>query len=252
VTAYQPSLPETIDTMLSLAKVGPDDVLYDLGCGDGRIVIAAEKRGATGIGIDADPVRVAESLRNGANAFEGDFLTADFADATVVTMFLEASDHAALLPRLLALKPGTRIVTVGIGFDGWRPTNQAGGVRVFTVAAPYCHAERDEACAICTRYYADPAFRVKIAEATRKLNEPRPKRRKPRPERPATPTKKNLPCANLGGPTGELVECKTCKGTVRLKVLECSARGKCTIEKPVDGVACCRTCTPEQGYRPKP
>jgi SAM-dependent methyltransferase len=201
MTAYQPSLPETVDTMLSLAKVGPGDVLYDLGCGDGRIVIAAEKRGATAIGIDADPVRVRESLRNGANAFEGDFLTSDFSDATVVTMFLEASDHVALLPRLLALKPGTRIVTVGHGFDDWRPTNQAGGVRVFTVTAPYCHAERDETCAICQRYYADPAFRVKIAEATRKLSEPRPKRRRPRPER-QQPEKRfarlKNPCVHLG------------------------------------------------------
>ena len=118
---YDPSPPEVVEKMLDMAKVGPDDLLYDLGCGDGRIVVmAAVKYGARGVGIDLDPQRIEEARANAKRAgvedrvrFEvGDLYTANFADATVVTLFLWPHVNRKLRPILWRqLKVGTRVVS---------------------------------------------------------------------------------------------------------------------------------------------
>ena len=117
--------------MLRLAGVKSGDVLYDLGCGDGRIVIAAAKRyGVKAVGIDIDPVRIGESNDNAAAAglagkvrfVQQDLFEADFKDATVVTMYLLTSVNLRLRPKLLAeLRPGTRLVSHSFEMGEWRP-----------------------------------------------------------------------------------------------------------------------------------
>ena len=116
--------------MLKLAGVGPGDVVYDLGSGDGRIpIIAAQVYGARGVGIEINPRLVELSWRT-ANEGEvasrvrfivGDLLTADLSEATVVTTYLSSSLMRELLPKLRALKPGTRIVSHQFSMPGWPP-----------------------------------------------------------------------------------------------------------------------------------
>lgn len=130
---FVPTPPAVVDAMLKLARVGKDDVVYDLGCGDGRIVIAAAKQfGARGVGIDIDPLRIKESNVNAVAAGVTDrvkFMQADlFADstnlseATVVTLYLLPSLNAKLLPKLRReLKPGTRIVSHSFPMGDWEP-----------------------------------------------------------------------------------------------------------------------------------
>ncbi|MEO6213736.1 MAG: methyltransferase domain-containing protein [Vicinamibacterales bacterium] len=113
--------PEDVVTrMLALADVKPGDVVYDLGCGDGRIPIAAARMGARGVGIDIDPQRIAESRANArAAGIERlvefrlqDAMTVDLSSATVVTLYLLGSSNAKLRPILTRqLKPGARIVS---------------------------------------------------------------------------------------------------------------------------------------------
>jgi SAM-dependent methyltransferase len=121
---------EVVAEMLSMAKVGPGDVLYDLGCGDGRIVIGAAQRvGARGVGIDIDPRRVAESTAAARSAgvadrvrfVQQDLFATNFSEATVVTLYLLRELNARLKPKLLALKPGTRIVSHDFGIGDWPP-----------------------------------------------------------------------------------------------------------------------------------
>ena len=114
---YVPTPPETVAKMLELADVSRDDVVYDLGSGDGRIVIAAAKdRGARGVGIDIDPTRIEEANENAKNAgvtdrvrfIQGDLFHADLSEATAVTLYLLRSVNLKLRPKLLAdLPPGT-------------------------------------------------------------------------------------------------------------------------------------------------
>ncbi len=128
---FVPTPPEVVDEMLKLVRPKPGDVLYDLGCGDGRIVIAAaQKYGVKALGIDIDPVRIAESNENAAQAGLGgkvrfiqqDLFEADFHDATVVTMYLLTSVNLRLRPKLLTeLKPGTRLVSHSFDMGDWRP-----------------------------------------------------------------------------------------------------------------------------------
>ncbi len=130
-TPYVPSTQSNVDEMLRLAQVRPNDVVYDLGSGDGRVVISAARDwGARGVGVELDPKLVAESRelakRDGvadrAVFHEGDVLKAPIADATVVTMYLLTPLVNRLQPRLLAeLKPGTRIVAHDYGFADWKP-----------------------------------------------------------------------------------------------------------------------------------
>ena len=127
---YVPSKPEVVTEMLRMAKVGKDDILYDLGCGDGRIVItAAQLYGTRGVGIDIDPERIAESKENAAQAkvnnlvkfLEEDLFEADFHEATVVSLYLLTSVNLRLRPRLLSqLRPGTRVVSHNYGMDTWK------------------------------------------------------------------------------------------------------------------------------------
>jgi SAM-dependent methyltransferase len=130
---YEPSPPEVVEAMLRLADVGPADVVYDLGCGDGRIVVAAARRGARGVGVDIDPERVREARANARAAGvedrveirEADLFDTDVRDATVVMLFLQPDVNLRLRPRLLAqLRPGARIVSHWHDMGDWKPTAQ--------------------------------------------------------------------------------------------------------------------------------
>ncbi len=130
-TPYIPSTPGNADEMLRLAGVTPNDVVYDLGSGDGRIVIAAARDyGARGVGIDIDAALVRESTENARKAGvsertafrASDIFAVDLREATVVTMYLLSGLVAKLEPKLLAeLRPGTRIVAHDYGFAKWQP-----------------------------------------------------------------------------------------------------------------------------------
>ena len=146
---YFPSTDEAVDGMLKLAEVGPNDVVYDLGCGDGRIVIAAAKYfGARGVGVEIDPaplrMAVYYARRAGVEGrvrfVRGDLFDADISGATVVTLFLLETVNRRLLPKLLKeLKPGTRIVAHRYGFgDAWpaEKTIQAGASTLYLWAVP--------------------------------------------------------------------------------------------------------------------
>lgn len=129
--AYVPTPQDVVTQMLKLAQVGPNDVVYDLGAGDGRIVItAAQEFGARAVGIDLDPTRIAEANANAQRAgvsdrvqfIEQDLFTADISEATVVTLFLRPSLNLRLRPKLWReLKPGTRIVAHLYDMGDWKP-----------------------------------------------------------------------------------------------------------------------------------
>lgn len=128
---YVPSPPEVVAEMLRLVQLKPGDILYDLGCGDGRIVVAAAKNaGIRAIGIDIDPERIEESWENAKLAGvdnlvefrQGDLFTADIHDASVVTLYLLTYVNLKLRPKLLnELKPGTRLVSHNYAMDTWKP-----------------------------------------------------------------------------------------------------------------------------------
>ena len=120
---------EIVERMLRMAEVGKGDYLIDLGSGDGRIVIEAAKRGARGLGVDIDPSLVKHAAENAKQAGVGDrvqFLAKDIFEtdlsaATVVAFYLLPEFNAKLMPRLLKLKPGTRIVSHDGGIGDWPP-----------------------------------------------------------------------------------------------------------------------------------
>jgi SAM-dependent methyltransferase len=128
---YEPSPFPVVHAMLELANVGPNDVVYDLGSGDGRIVIMAAKEfGARGVGVDIDPELIAESRANARKAgvedkvqfIEGNMFDADLHPATVVTLFLHPEPNLRLRPKLLAeLNPGARIVSYFWDLGDWKP-----------------------------------------------------------------------------------------------------------------------------------
>ncbi len=129
---FVPTPMPVVDGMLALAGVTRRDLVYDLGCGDGRIVVrAAERYGCRGVGVDLDPERIREAKANAAKAgpnvqelvrFEvGDVFKFDFSPATVVTMYLLPSVNLKLRPRLLQeLQPGTRIVSHSFDMGDWK------------------------------------------------------------------------------------------------------------------------------------
>ena len=129
---YVPTPPRVVDAMLKLARVTDKDVVYDLGCGDGRIPIAAALQyGARGVGIDIDPKRIEEANENAKAAgvtgkvtfITQDMFEADIHDATVVTLYLLPSLNERLMPKLKKeLKPGTRVIShaFDMGF-AWPP-----------------------------------------------------------------------------------------------------------------------------------
>jgi len=127
---YVPTTEPAVDEMLKLANVQKSDVLYDLGCGDGRIVVtAAKKFGTRGVGIDINPVRISEARANAkkngvehlVQFIEADLFEAKISDATVVTLFLLPSVNLKLKPKLLSdLKPGTRVVSNTFDMGEWK------------------------------------------------------------------------------------------------------------------------------------
>jgi len=130
---YVPTTEQAVQAMLKLADLKKTDVLYDLGCGDGRIVVAAAKVGAHGVGIDINPVRISEAKENAKKAGveslvrfqEQDLFEADIKEATVVTLFLLQSVNLKLRPKLLQdLKPGTRIVSNTFDMGDWKPEKE--------------------------------------------------------------------------------------------------------------------------------
>ncbi len=128
---YVPTPQEVVNRMLELAEVTSDDVVYDLGCGDGRIVITAALRyGARGVGIDFDPERIAEANANARQQgvedlvtfIEMDAMAADVSEATVVTLYLLSSSNRRLRPILTRqLAPGSRIVSHAFRMGDWDP-----------------------------------------------------------------------------------------------------------------------------------
>lgn len=142
---FVPTPQDVVDRMLELAGVTANDVVYDLGCGDGRIVItAAQKYGARGVGIDIDPQRIAEANANAEQAgvrhlvrfIEQDAMAVDVSDATVVTLYLLSSSNLKLRPRLTEQLPaGARIVSHAFSMGDWvadkidRFTDERGNTR---------------------------------------------------------------------------------------------------------------------------
>ncbi|MBI4194443.1 MAG: class I SAM-dependent methyltransferase [Betaproteobacteria bacterium] len=128
---FEPTATDVVQAMLRLGKVGGRDVVYDLGCGDGRIVISAARRfGARGVCVDIDPQRIEESRENARKAgvidriqFRNeDLLATDIGDATVVMLFLSPGLNLRLRARLLReLRPGTRVVSHWHDMDDWKP-----------------------------------------------------------------------------------------------------------------------------------
>jgi|SRR5580704_5344897 SAM-dependent methyltransferase len=143
VVPYVPTGPETVAAMLKLAGMTKNDLVIDLGCGDGRIVIAAAKEyGAHGIGVDIDPERIKEANENAGkegvtNLVEfrqGDLFDADIRKATVVTLYLLPSVNMKLRPKLWReLKPGTRVVSHTFDMEDWKPdkVEEVGGSQIF-------------------------------------------------------------------------------------------------------------------------
>ncbi len=130
---WLPTPQPLVERMLALAQVRPSDVVYDLGSGDGRIVIAAARLGARAVGIEYNPQLVALSrcliaaagVASRARIVQGDLLQAKLGAATVVTLFLGPDLDVRLRPELLALKPGTRIVSHDFLMGGWAPDERS-------------------------------------------------------------------------------------------------------------------------------
>jgi SAM-dependent methyltransferase len=130
---FEPTPNNVVTEILDLAKIDAQDVVYDLGCGDGRIVIAAVKqRGARGVCVDIDPQRIRESKANATLAgvaerivfLNQDLFETDLTGATVVTLFLSRSINLKLRPKLTReLRPGTRVISYVHGMDDWAPTD---------------------------------------------------------------------------------------------------------------------------------
>ena len=127
---YVPTPNDVVAEMLRMADVGKDDIVYDIGCGDGRIVItAAEKRGAHGVGIDINPQRIKESRANAFKAkvtdrvrfLEQNFFDADIREATVLTLYLLSSVNLKVRPIIFRqLKPGSRVVSHNYSMGDWK------------------------------------------------------------------------------------------------------------------------------------
>ena len=140
---YVPTPQDVVDAMLQMANVTKKDVVYDLGSGDGRIPItAAQKFGATAVGIDINPQRISEANDNLAKAAVGakvkflnqDLFETDLSPATVITLYLLPTLNLKLMPKLQALKPGTRIVSHSFNMgDAWPPekTQDVGGRMIY-------------------------------------------------------------------------------------------------------------------------
>ncbi len=127
---YVPTPQEVVERMLEIAKVGPHDYLIDLGSGDGRIVVtAARKYGTRGFGVDLNPERIRESNENARRAgvadkvafYQRDLFETSLAEATVITLYLLPQVNIELRPKLLELRPGTRLVSHDFDMGDWKP-----------------------------------------------------------------------------------------------------------------------------------
>ncbi len=131
---YVPTPTEVVEAMLKVSKVGKNDVVYDLGCGDGRIVItAAKKYGATGIGVDLNPERIKEANANAAENgvankvkfYEGNLFDFDFSKASVLTLYLLPDVNMKLRPKILSeMRPGSRVVSHAFNMGDWKPDQE--------------------------------------------------------------------------------------------------------------------------------
>lgn len=129
--AYIPTPTDAVEAMLDFARVGPDDVLYDLGCGDGRLLIrAAQRWGTQGVGIDIDPDRIAQAQAQAQQAKvdhlitlqQGNLYETDLSTATVVALYLLPHLNVRLRPRLIQQLPsGARIVSHQFNMGDWEP-----------------------------------------------------------------------------------------------------------------------------------
>ena len=140
---YVPTPQEVVDGMLKLGSVREGDVLFDLGCGDGRIVVTAAKRySITATGIDIDPERIAEANQNAkqhgvadrVKFVEADLFQTDLSKASVVTLYLLPSVNMRLRPKLWReLKPGSRVVSHAFDMEDWKPTKveEVNGRRIY-------------------------------------------------------------------------------------------------------------------------
>jgi SAM-dependent methyltransferase len=155
---FVPTPQEVVDAMLKLAKVGPKDTVYDLGCGDGRTVITAFKKfGArVAVGVDIDPQRIAESTANAKEQgvadkvkfIQGDLFQTDLREATVVTLYLLSSLNQKLKPKLWReLKPGSRVVSHAFDMGDWQPdkTEDVDGRQIYLWTIPKDAAARADA-----------------------------------------------------------------------------------------------------------
>lgn len=145
---FVPSEEAVVHAILDLAGVGAKDILYDLGSGDGRILIAAARdRDARAIGIELDPVRIADTLEEAGHVgvehlvdvIEEDLFTADISEATVVTLYLLDSVNQKLRPRLLKeLRPGTRVVSHAFNMGDWKPdaVRELGTAKIYKWIVP--------------------------------------------------------------------------------------------------------------------
>jgi SAM-dependent methyltransferase len=173
---YVPTPDSIVERMLEMASVGPGDYVIDLGCGDGRIVIAAAKRGAIGHGVDIDPQRIKEARENAEKAgvadkvvfVEENIFDTDFSRASVITMYLFPSINFRLRPSLLEnLEPGSRIVSHDFDMDEWEPDEKYG--RMETHAA-YLWIIPAKVAGSWNGQVADEKFEMKVSQEFQKLN----------------------------------------------------------------------------------
>ncbi len=150
---WVPTPDEVVERMLNVAQTKPEDYVIDLGAGDGKIAIAAAKKfGARSLGIEYNPDMVALAQRNAqasgvlgkAQIVQGDIFTTDFTQATVLTMYLLPSLNMKLRPQILAMRPGTRVVTHAFNMEDWEPdeTSDVDGRRVYLWVVPASVAGR--------------------------------------------------------------------------------------------------------------
>ena len=147
-TPFVATPPDIVNAMLKLAGARKSDVVYDLGCGDGRIVIAAAKEyGARGVGIDINPQRIDQANQNAkrehvanlVNFHTGDVFTSDVRQASIVTLYMLPDVNLKLRPKLQhELKPGSRIVTHGFAMGDWKPTRveEVDGEKIYLWVLP--------------------------------------------------------------------------------------------------------------------
>jgi SAM-dependent methyltransferase len=144
---WVPTPDEVVDRMLRMAQVGPGDLVYDLGAGDGRIAIAAAKKfGARSVGIEYNPDMAKYAQGNVEKAgltgktriIHGDIFATDFSQATVITLYLLPALNLKLRPQILSMHPGTRVVSHSFDMDDWKPdeTSVMDGTRAYFWVVP--------------------------------------------------------------------------------------------------------------------